>query len=82
MDAFPPSGDDAEYENVSTGRLPTLEVVKALVEEGTFEVPWWLVVRGEALEGRYAPRGGAFVDLAEAISSTEDCRPIAATPCP
>ena len=33
MDAFPPSGDEAEYENVSTGRLPTLEVVKALVEE-------------------------------------------------
>jgi hypothetical protein len=34
-------------------------------EEGTPEQVWRLVVRGEALEGRYALRGGVFVELTE-----------------
>jgi hypothetical protein len=34
-------------------------------EEGTLEACWRLVVRGVALEGRWALRGGAFVELAE-----------------
>jgi hypothetical protein len=34
-------------------------------EEGTLEQAWRLVVRGEALEGRWALRAGAFVELAE-----------------
>jgi hypothetical protein len=34
-------------------------------EDGTLEVCWRLIVRGDALEGRYALRGGVFVELAE-----------------
>ncbi|HEX8199489.1 MAG TPA: hypothetical protein VF590_03315 [Isosphaeraceae bacterium] len=34
-------------------------------EEGTLEAAWRLVARGEALDGRWALRGGAFVELAE-----------------
>jgi hypothetical protein len=34
-------------------------------EDGNLEQAWRLVVRGEALDGRWALRGGAFVELAE-----------------
>jgi hypothetical protein len=34
-------------------------------DDGTSEVVWRLVVRGEALDGQFAPRGGTFVGLAE-----------------
>jgi hypothetical protein len=34
-------------------------------EDGTLEAVWRLVVRGQALEGRFALRGGVFVALAE-----------------
>jgi hypothetical protein len=33
--------------------------------EGTLATSWRLVVRGETLDGRWALRGGAFVELAE-----------------
>jgi hypothetical protein len=33
--------------------------------EGTLKACWRLVVRGETLDGRYALRGGVFVELAE-----------------
>jgi hypothetical protein len=33
--------------------------------DGSLEAVWRLVVRGEAMEGRYALRDGAFVELAE-----------------
>jgi hypothetical protein len=33
-------------------------------EEGTLEQAWRLVVRGEAVDGRWALRGGVFVELA------------------